>query len=595
MLNRDNVSAGAAPWVVLCLLATAAPASAGAALPQRTTFGDIIDGARLLKPGAAVQIRSRAAAIELLLDQRSYPGTCATPLLIALSQSRARLGNEGAALLRRLGPLPGAFESAHATLQDSDSGAFRLGFSTRPGDPAALDPEDGDLDGLPDQARTILDRLDEARSEVLATFARSATPATRPDGEEPVHRVEIAELPGRLGGYVWRQGGESLLVLDKGSILSTTGDAILRHQVAHLLQIGLTPDESPWWYEAHATWVEDPSGATASRRRGPVVDYLDSAPMGFEPFALRALEGSFLWPHYLTWSGGPPAVMGAAWEEMADFPGNNTIQAMGRALESLGGTTLPEEVRSFRIWNVFLGVLDDGNHYPFAADLESPLVADGPGSPGSLAGGGTIAPLGAASLRLDAGLSPGGWIMDFQADPLAGWDVSLLTIPAYMGGRPGLAVMDVEEGVGRAAVPWGDLGGIVVVVQNLGGPPADGTAADHGSFSFEAAYDPLVPFDLMSFSATDEGEGTVALRWHTEREMSMLGWTLYRSRDPLTGFQPIQSILIPAIGGEEAASYMILDQNLPAGHKFYYLLEGITEQGFREVAYPVSVRLLKVR
>ena len=87
---------------------------------------------------------------------------------------------------------------------------------------------------------------------------------------------------------------------------------------------------------------------------------------------LPEVTGTFLnllWPHYLLWSGSSPGVLGAAWEEMAVIPGNNTLEAMREAVGRHRGTSLEDEVRAFRIWNVFLGEFDDGNHYPFASDL----------------------------------------------------------------------------------------------------------------------------------------------------------------------------------------------------------------------------------
>jgi hypothetical protein len=180
--------------------------------------------------------------------------------------------------------------------------------------------------------------------------------------------------------------------------------------------------------------------------------------------------------------------------------------------------------------------------------------------------------------------------MRFEGDPRAQWDVNLLTIPAWLGARSSLAPIDVSGGAGAASVPWQDLAGVFVVIQNLGGEreePAD--------FHFHAAHDALVPFDLMTFSASDEGGGAVALRWQTEREMDLVGWRVYRSRDPYSGFEPIPALMVPAIGGPEPASYLFLDAPPGTARKYYYLLEGVTALGFREISYPVGVRLQPVR
>lgn len=578
---------GTAALVLLggvCLTAAAAPAAAPGG--DTWTPAQVAESLRRLRGEGSAPGRSRASALDVLLDHREYPGRCATPLLLALGQRRSSLGPMGTALLRRLGPLPGAFESAYPPAQESFSGSFRLVFSMRRGDPAALSPDDGDLDGVPDEARDLLERLDQARREVVAAFESSGTPTWRPEADEGVHRVEISDLPGGLGGYVWSQDGETLLVLDKGRIDSAEGDTILRHQIAHLIQVGLTTDESPWWYEAHAVWVEDLHGLHAGERAAAVEAYLESSPGGLEPQAIAAWEGAFLWPHFLTLSGGRPAVLGAAWEEMAALPGNNTVQAMRRAVGTFLGTSLEEQVRAFRIWNLLLGWLDDGNHYPFASLLERPEGAGIRDLPLAWEAPGPVAPLGGRVLHLAAGTSPGGWLLDFEGALPAGWDVTLVTIPAFLERRPALAVLPLEEGRGGTAVPWDEMAGILVVVQNLGDP-----REEPAEFSLNASYDPLVPFDLMSLSATDEGGGMVALRWQTERELSMLGWRLYRSQDPLSGFEPVHSLMVPAVGGPESTSYIVFDQGLRPGRKYYYMLEGITQQGFRQVTYPVSVRV----
>jgi len=148
--------------------------------------------------------------------------------------------------------------------------------------------------------------------------------------------------------------------------------------------------------------------------------------------------------------------------------------------------------------------------------------------------------------------------------------------------------MEVVDGLGSAAIPWQDLSGVFAVVQNLGSE-REGPA----SFRLQASYDALVPFDLMLFSAGDEGGGTVALRWNTEREVDMLGWRLYRSRAAFSGFEPINELLIPAAGGPDEMAYMFMDEPPEAGRKYYYLLEGVTALGFREATYPVGVRLTR--
>ena len=588
MLNRMKLPAKVSLLAGLVALAGPGLVAARAATGTGAIVSpeEVIGRLRLVGANAAASAKSPSAALNAILDGHSYPGGCVTPLLIALSQASPRLEGGSAALLRRLGPIPTDPPLVATSVPDGYAGSFRLHYSEQAGVPGALSPDDDDLDGVPDEALRIITRLEEARRAVLASFEQTATPAFRPDTDEGIHDVEITDLPGEIAGYVWQQGGQTLMVLDHDKLSGPEGDAVMRHQFTHLLQLGLTADESPWWYEAHAIWAEDPGGRDAGRRANAVADYLESAGRGFEPDHVSAWEGSFLWPHYLLWSGGAPQILGAIWEEMAAVPGNNTLSAMSTAIGRFRSDSFEEEVRRFRIWNIFLGSYDDGGHYPFGADLRGPVGAHESAYPAIWQGRGPVGRLGAEVLQLTANSSPGGWLMEFEGDPLARWDVTLLTIPSYAGAHPGLAMLPVEDGTGSVAVPWKDLAGVLVVVQNLGSE-----RPEPARFRFQAAYDPLVPFDLMSFSATDEGDGSVALRWHTEKEVDMLGWRLYRSRDPLTGFEPVDALLIPAVGGPEATSYMFIDSSATPGQKYYYLLEGITEQGFRETAYPVAVRL----
>jgi len=145
--------------------------------------------------------------------------------------------------------------------------------------------------------------------------------------------------------------------------------------------------------------------------------------------------------------------------------------------------------------------------------------------------------------------------------------------------------MRFEEGsAGSMAVPWGDLAGAIVLVQNLG------AARRHASYSFIARHDPLVPFELMGFTADDQG-GMVSLTWSTEREVDLSGWIVHRSRDPHSGFVPITSFMVPAAGGAEPASYSFLDTEVRFDRKYYYLLQGITRDGFTEFTHATAVRL----
>jgi len=528
---------------------------------------------------------SREEALALLLGGRPYPGGCATPLMIGLAQVSPALDERARASVRSLGLSPRGASEMVLHFQ-SGASTFRLHFATTPGMPGALNPADGDLDGVPDEARLILSRIQQAHTDVAAALDRGGLPGAALDPAKVTSEIEVTDLPGRMAGYVLPASGGPALVLDRDSIVSPDGPRILRHQMTHLYQIALTADESPWWYEAHAIWMEDPGGERAAERATSVAAYLRTSRSGLEPDLISAWEGSFLWPHYILSNGGAPYLLSFAWEEMAAIQGNNTLAAFESALARGKGSSLADEVRAFRIWNLFTGDADDGNHYPFGADLpvvQPPSVREVKASSRAL---GPIAPLGGVALRLVAGPGPGGWKLDFDGISGVGWDVTMLTVPAGLEEPLRLAEVRLEEGShGSSAIPWQDLAAVVVVVQNLGGE-----RRETATCSLTAVYDPVVPFDLMSFTADLEGRAA-AVRWSTEGEMNLAGWQVYRSRSPLSGFVPITSIPVPATGEREAASYLFLDTDLRPGRKYYYLLEAVTRDGFTARTHLAAVRV----
>lgn len=585
MLNKRKLQAavwGPILMAVLGAITGPAPAATAGGLRSRQ---DLESHLRSLSRRARMQPpESRAEALDRILDGTLYPGRCATPLLLALRQ--AGLDREGPPALLAGAMAPSPEEQGAQALdgpREGLPGSFRLGFRTSPA-AGGLDSEDGDLDGTPDEARALLERLNEARSRVLEEFESGGAPAPWPVGGEPVHRVVVTDLPEPLEGYVWTGPEGRAVLLDRDAVRSYGGDALLRHQLAHLYQIMLTDEEPPWWYEAHAIWTADPAGRLAGDRAAGVSAYLADSRSGLGTDLLAAWEGTFLWPHYLAASGDEGRLHGQIWEELAQVPGENLLTALDDVLARMRGTSLPEEVRAFRIWNLFLGEFDDGRHYPFASALPATLGRFVRAYPAFWRGGGDVAPLGGAAVQLAASGLPGGWLLEFTGEIGAEWDLTLITVPSRPDRGPEEAVLSVIDGRGSTGIPWRSLDSVIAVVQNLGGE-----SREPARFSLSARHDPLVPFDLMSV-APEEENGDVAIRWHTEREIDLLGWRLYRSRDPLSGYSPVNPLMIPAAGGPGIASYVFIDTTVEPGRKYYYLLEGVTLHGFTEMTHPVSVR-----
>lgn len=583
---------GVSVTACLAFLALTGAASAAVSPPdpgdEILTAGGLIESLRTRDdPRITVGVSGPAEALARLLDRRTYPGACATSLILALRHSSAVLPDNARRLLAAMGPDDSLYErtSSSAGLLP---GSFRIHYTFDPGRPGAVEAVDEDLDGFPDEIRRLLSLLREARVDVLGVLEASGGPRAPDDSPEPIHDVEITDLPEGVDGWVFIDSKGATLLLDRQATLDARAPAVLRHQIAHLFQVGATEDESPWWYEAHASWVADPTGDSLGVRPAGVTAYLADGRSGFEPDGFAAWEGSALWPHYLIQSDAPPNVFGRAWEEMARVPGNNTLAALDLAVAWARGTSLPEEIRAFRIWNVFLGDLDDGSHYSFAAALPTTTLVSLTDEGKTLSPASGLAPLGGEAAYLLARRSRGGWRVRFDGDDRTRWDLSLITIPSTPGTGPRLTSL-LAQGSSRAeaGVPWHDLDGAVLVVQNLGGG-----GPNPSTFTLEQSYDPVVPVDLMSFTA-ESMEGAVALSWSTEQETDLAGWRVYRSRDPIGGFAEITSVLIPASEGEPG-SYVFLDTEVRPGRKYYYVIEALTRQGFTETSHPAAVRVQSI-
>jgi hypothetical protein len=274
---------------------------------------------------------------------------------------------------------------------------------------------------------------------------------------------------------------------------------------------------------------------------------------------------------------------------MAAFPGNNTLEAMDGVLRRQFGTHLADELAVFNVWNLFIGQADDGLHYSFGQFLPT-LRGDAvhetfPARGGSLAG--PLSPSGAALVQVLGDGSRGGLRIRFQGAEAGAWDVALIVSPVSNPADARYVPLVVEaDGSSEISLPWSRLAQIDLLIQNLAPPTSQ---AAHYSFSID--HDPVLPFDLMSFSVGDGSAGAV-LSWSTDAEERMAGWNVHRSTSPLGPFARINRFLIPAAGDSaRPASYAYIDATAEAGVKYYYQLEGVTLEGFTDVSHPTGVRL----
>ena len=88
----------------------------------------------------------------------------------------------------------------------------------------------------------------------------------------------------------------------------------------------------------------------------------------------------------------------------------------------------------------------------------------------------------------------------------------------------------------------------------------------------ESSGDFALPVTLTAFSASG-GENSIVLQWTTASEVDLIGFNLYRSREPVGGFERINPAVIPAQGtGPEINEYHFIDVDVSPGCCYYYRL-----------------------
>lgn len=532
------------------------------------------------------------------------PQRCASPLLIALHQHESRLNASTKRLRERAVAVP---QGLNATLA-SPGHEFLIHYTTDPASSDRVSGVDLDLSGVPDGVERIAGEFSDILADVVHEAAWPPVPVGAPPAAQrgpaavDVFLIGLGEARGgRLDGFTRPlapagsdrddapDGTAAALFLD-ASLASPQAASrpALAHQIAHMVQLSESARESIWWHEASATWLEnrleDTADATASALRGRGL----RRGRGIEQDSLTLGLEAFLWPHYLVRSTGSDAsLVRRLWEEMAAVPGNNTLDAMDQVLRRTLQSSLADEIRLFNIWNLFLGSADDGRHYPFASLLPTPAEdAAYDVFPARCASpGGPLFPMGSALVSLLGDGSDGGLRIRFEGTEAGRWDLSLLVHPvANPADVRHVAVEVDEQGRAEISVPWSDLAGVDLLVQNLApsGAPAD--------YSCAITQDSRVPFDLLGFtaSATDEG---VSLAWSTEDEQRLAGWNVYRGAGPLGPFSRLNPWLVPGGGlGDHTLGYVYVDSTTQPGRKYYYRVEGITFEGFSRTSHTAGVR-----
>ncbi len=528
-----------------------------------------------LGPGSAV---AELAGVETL------PVACASPIVAAL----ARAAEPPAATLRAnygaIAARPNLETARNVVTRD---GRFTIHYSESSRSLGAR-PLDRDRNGTPD----IVDRVGEALSasrSFLVTRLGFADPA--PDDQrldvfliDLGHGLEGFAVPGASGNGGGASGTAPFIVLDA----NLPGDRIMAatlHQVAHAVLNALSSLAAPWWSEATAGYLTlaatgDLQGAEAGLRAR-----LQSSGRGLAADDLLLMQGSLLWPLFLSERIPDPNVVREIWEAAGAF-GLDPLAATDQVLRRGFGLSLSQMYREYTIWNLFTGARDDGRHYSVGRQLPgADLQAVGPNLPLALDPVEAIEPLGSVAFRVPGDQRRGSLDLEVRAD---GGEPSVDLLVAYASENRGAVLVPVPlnaTGGGHRSVPWGDAREAWVILRN---GLSTGTTA---RLEVRGTHDPYAPFDLAGLSAEASGSA-ISLQWGTTSEKGLLGWNVYRGETPTGPFVRLNSVAMPALGdGSSETGYVFLDETARPGRRYYYQIEGYTDLGLAERSQVVSGRI----
>jgi hypothetical protein len=572
--------------VILIVLAVVAVTPLAADRPD-LSLRSIAAAARDRTLSRAAIGQGPAAVLAEVVGIETFPVACMTPLLAHQAPAETTPFSPGA-LLQAKALLTTPPASAARRSFTSEDGGFVISFPARSG-AAGLMAADRDGDGLPDLVNRVAEILMASRSHLGDLGYPDPVPV---DGSLEVHLLRLGR---GVEGYVARPtpppgvmaspGRASFVILDTALDGERVGPAVM-HQMAHLSLAYLAPaPAATWWTEATATFLSfaatgDVGGLTVgleARQR--------AVGRGLRSDDLLLMQGTVLWPLFLTERTGDPAVVRRIWERLAG-EGLDPLQAADRVLQEMAGVSLADALREYAAWNLFTGERDDGLHYSFGrAFPAADLTLVGPGLPLVLGPVEPIEGMGSIAFRLPSDGGVGALDMTLLAE---GGDAGadLLVFYREQGARPVLVPIALEaDGRGQISVPWDDAVEAWLILRNTA------VMTDEAArFEVRASLDPFAPFDLASFTA--EGAGaSISLAWTTASEKGLLGWNVYRARRPTGPFLRLNDIAIPAYGdGTEETGYIFVDGAVRGDRRYYYLIEGLTQSGLTRRSHLASAR-----
>jgi hypothetical protein len=281
-----------------------------------------------------------------------------------------------------------------------------------------------------------------------------------------------------------------------------------------------------------------------------------------------------------------------AWEIAGRRAGENSLGALDAALRLGGATSFEETWRAFTILNGYpdphlrpegvYGRLTPAVPAARASRVVTSLPEGEPG-PGSL----QIEPLGAAYVRMHGFEDAAAVQIEIESEP--GTELAADALVSWRHGSVGWLAVPFRFSEGRAelGVPVEPGTQIVIVVRHQAG-----SGAATAGVAFSAFADPSFPFDL-SFLAADPAPGAVEVSWGSESERRMYGWTVYRALDPQGPFERLNALPLPSPGDSAGPlDYRYIDTTVEPGRLYYYLVEGVTEDGLARRSPVVARRAL---
>jgi len=540
-------------------------------------------------PPSSRRVEGMSRAFDALLGGRVFPIPCSSSLLLDLRRHRDNLPDPIREALRSLTARPALLhDEAHQTRD----GRYTIHYTTDPSSPDAIDGMDADFNGLPDRIDRVIEALDHA---ALVLNGQKGWPLPVASSRSNPYDIYLANLgsgrdglavPDREIPATPQDDASSHIVIDSG-LDAVRVEASVAHQFAHASLMALSTRSAGWWTEATAAWLEaevtgdpGPFEAAVSRR-------LERLDLSLTGDSLLLSQGNYLWVSFLAdrLETGSDLIR-QIWVEQSLRGGDPVLASLRETLRRAGEGGIREAFREFTRWSLFTGPRDDSGHFLLGGLLPSMTPrATYETFPVESAGLEVVEPLGAAFYRFVGDGSRGGLRIRCEAEGADRLEVELVITPPGRGRRPYLVEL-VPDASGRAeiGVPWRSVAEAIMIVRNSA---IEGRAA---RFRYSAQIDPLFPYDLSSFTALPSAGG-ITLQWSTALESDLLGWNVYRSSHPTGPFVRVNPVTLPSGGdSDEETDYIYQDTAASGGHRYFFLVEGITLQGLPERSFPISAR-----